>query len=160
MTLLLFLWSSLGQLPMCQTISDCHIGEYCDNTFSCSICNYVTPETCDALRVECCSEQFLKHCVTNPHECPPRPVTTVTNRGLFMFNVVFSVSTIAYLVIGSYINKYQKMKKGLPILPNYNSWSGLIGLVKDGIRFTHVKMGRVRLGRLRLGRRMAYDSLE
>ena len=140
MTLLLFLWSSVAQvIPICQKLSDCQIGEYCDNTFSCSICNYVTPETCDALHVECCTDGFLEHCPTNPHECLPTPVTPITNQVLYTFNVIFFVSTISYLAVGSYINKYQKVKEGLHIVPNYNTWSGLFGLVKDGIHFSLMK---------------------
>ena len=143
MTLLLFLWSSVSQvIPLCQKLSDCKIGEYCDNTYSCSICNYVTPETCDALQVECCTDEFLRHCPTNPHACPPPPVQTNTIQGLYVFNVIFFVTTISYLIVGSYINKYQKAKEGLSILPNYNSWVGLSSLVKDGFHFIRIKMNR------------------
>ena len=153
MTLLFVVWSSVGQvIPIltCQKHGDCKIGEYCDNTFSCSICNYVTPETCDAIRVECCTDEFLRHCPSDPHKCPAKPVETQTNQGLYMFNVIFFITTISYLIVGSYINKYQKGKQGLYILPNYNSWVGLKGLVQDGIHFTQIKIGN----------RIPYDSLE
>jgi hypothetical protein len=153
----LFVWSLLrscaGQvIPLCQHLSECSIGQYCDNTYMCSTCNYVTPETCDALGVECCSDEFLRHCVTNPHNCPPPPPAPPSmNQGLFMFNVILAIVSVSYLTVGIYINKYLRRLEGLHILPHYTGWVGLYGLVKDGIHFTRVRCGSARAD---------YDSLE
>ena len=146
MGLLHFFWATVASqvIPLCQHISECSIGKYCDNTYTCSICNYVTPETCDALQVECCSDEFLTHCVTNPHECPPLPIATSMNQGLYIFNVIAAIGSVSYLTVGIYINKYQKRLEGLYIIPHYVYWVALYGLVKDGIHFSRIKCGFIR----------------
>jgi len=149
--LLVIVTSSKAQvLPLCNQQSDCQIGTYCGNTNLCYDCSYIYPGECNTLNTNCCSLEFLKQCTTNPYQCtvpsnPPTPITQKTHNLLFMFTIIFFIVSINYLILGFWVNKYHKQKVGLSIVPNYNSWCVLYGLVKDGIHFTRMKFGN-RLG--------------
>ena len=63
----------------CNQQSDCPAGEYCDSTQSCYACTYITPDRCDAENrstgrpPNCCSQEFLEHCRTDPFHCNRPP---------------------------------------------------------------------------------------
>ena len=130
--------------PFCSLHSDCQIGYYCGDINVCYTCSYISPDDCDALNENCCTKNFLHQCPMNPYECalkdtktPPHPST---NHILFMFNLIFLISCISYLSVGCYRNKYLKQKEGIHMLPNYNFWTNVMGLVKDGIVFSYAKL--------------------
>lgn len=141
----LYLYSFIYQqvLPICNKLSDCFIGTYCSSYNLCYDCSYIEPGTCDALNDNCCTHLFLSQCSTNPYQCTiPNNSKTNKRNGLFMFNLIFFISSISYLSIGSYRNKYLKQKEGWYIIPNYESWKSLLGLVKEGFQFSYHKLKR------------------
>ena len=129
-------------LPICNQLSDCPIKTYCGYSNLCYDCSYIEPGLCDVLDNNCCSPEFIKQCPTNPYQCPLPSTPEKSNKrnSLFMFNLIFFICSISYLSIGSYRNKYIKQKEGWSIIPNYESWNILFGLVKEGCQFSYRKI--------------------
>ena len=139
--LLLFI-HSMGQVILtCDQQSDCYLGDYCSLYNMCYDCSYISPSDCDALNSDCCSESFLKQCSTNPYQCsivlPTNPQKYNMNPYLRMFLIIFSVSSVSYLAVGTYYNKYVKEKKGYDILPHKDTWMNFRGLVRDGVSYSY-----------------------
>jgi len=145
----LFIYSFIYQqvLPLCNQQSDCSVGTYCAYSNLCYDCSYIEPGLCDVLNDNCCSQLFLTQCTSNPYQCPLPGIPSIPEQdnkrnGLVMFNVIFFIGSISYMSIGSYRNKYIKRKEGWHIIPNYESWKSLYGLVKEGCQFTYRKLIR------------------
>jgi len=135
MTLYYLIYPIYAQyIKLCNRQEECYEDTYCNYLSSCVDCNRITPTKCDALNDDCCSNEFLKQCHDNPHMCN-NIITKTSNIG-YGFLTTFIMFTISYLICGSYYNKYAKRKEGFEILPNYNFWCNLKGLVKDGISFS------------------------
>tara|TARA_B100001123_G_C15267181_1_gene1008894 strand:- start:658 stop:1137 length:480 start_codon:yes stop_codon:yes gene_type:complete len=137
--------SSSQVIFLCNQQSDCYIDSYCNSMSECYECEHITPSLCDTLNTDCCSKEFLHQCVDNPYKCHIKNgdhktiEDTKMDDGLYMFLLIFSISSISYISLGSYYNKYVKQKHGQEIFPNINFWINLIGLVKDGTYFSFNK---------------------
>ena len=98
----------MGQVILtCDQQSDCYLGDYCSLYNMSYDCSYISPSDCDALNSDCCSDSFLKQCSTNPYQCsivlPTNPLIKNTmNPYLRMFLIIFSVSSVSYLFVGTY----------------------------------------------------------
>ena len=128
-------------LPLCNKQSECQIGYYCGDTNLCYTCSYISPGDCDTLNTDCCSKDFLQQCKMNPYKCqlpsnPSQPIDPSIDNTLFLFNLIFFMGLVSYVSVGSYRNKYLHQKKGIQIMPNYEFWKSVMGLVKDGCIFT------------------------
>ena len=156
MILLLFTRNYLfGQvIQVCSRQSDCYIGYYCDATSMCYDCSYVNPASCDSIDQDCCSTEFKRQCVANPHQCEtPNPISPGGTEGteddmnpsLKAFLMVFSIGSISYLLVGSYWNHRVKNHSGYDIIPNKRFWMEFRSLVRDGVSFSHRAL-RGRLG--------------
>ena len=131
-------------LPTCTQQSDCRLQSYCSINNICYGCSYIEPTYCDALYSDCCSTQFIHQCPSNPYQCsvnpPPSPQIQedVMNPTLQVGCVIVGLSSVSYISIGVYRNKYIHQKKGKDIFPHIQFWESVYGLVKDGISFTYV----------------------
>ena len=137
----------------CSQQSDCYVGYYCDVTEMCYDCSYVTPASCDSIDQDCCSAQFRRQCVTNPHQCPgpsdPSGPSGLGNNDinpvLKTFLMIFSLVSLSYLLAGSYINKYVNLRSGYDILPHREFWREFRSLVRDGVSFSY-RVARHKIG--------------
>jgi len=134
-------------LPTCTQQSDCSLQSYCSIYNLCYDCSYIDPSYCDALNSDCCSTQFLQQCSSNPYLCsvnpspspPPSQIQEdVMNPTLKFGCIVVGLSSVSYISIGVYRNKYIHQKKGKDIFPHIQFWESMYGLVKDGISFTYL----------------------
>ena len=128
-------------LPRCTQQSDCDIQSYCSINNICVDCSYIAPQTCDALYSECCSNDFLHQCSSNPYQCKiTEPIVTDTsmNPQLKLATISLCMVTVSYISVGAYRNKYLYQKKGMDIFPHRHLWESLYGLVKDGCSFAYL----------------------
>ena len=118
----------------CRRQTDCLFGKYCSSHNLCYSCSYVTEDTCDSL-TGCCSVDYLKQCPDSLYPC--HSINTETsNNTLHSFLIIFCVSSLSYVSVGSYWNKYVNNRKGYDIFPHKQKWLDLFGLVKDGINYS------------------------
>jgi hypothetical protein len=81
-------WLLSWVLAACEIICPVRIGRlvrmppplvhrYCDGGNTCFTCSFISPSTCDAFDNDCCSDEFLVQCPSNPANCdiapPPAP---------------------------------------------------------------------------------------
>lgn len=130
----------------CNSHKDCYVNSYCNKKNICESCDNITPNYCNGIKNDCCSNDFLKQCQESTYTC----ITNDTNNntiykinGVNFFLYFFFISSFFYLSYGIYFNKYVKNNKGIDIIPNINFWLNLYSLVKDGIYFTKNKIIRI-----------------
>jgi hypothetical protein len=74
-------------------------------------------------------EMATSHACPKPN--PNKPGITITA----IILIVILCVVVAYFVLGALINWKAREKSGAEIIPNYGFWSGLGGLLKDGVLF-------------------------
>ncbi len=120
----------------CGKHSECHDEMYCNDEYICHDCDDSFPNMCDSYDNDCCSVSFLKQCKKNPYGCEKKEIIEPKSIFAPVFLSSFLFTTIGYLFIGCYYNKYIKQKSGCDIIPNRDTWTHIGGLVKDGFHYS------------------------
>jgi len=71
------------------------------------------------------------------YACPTNVV--ISSGGLTggsIFLIILLVVVVAYIVAGILFNKFKRQASGLELIPNFEFWAAIPGLVKDGFQFT------------------------
>lgn len=125
----------------CNQHIDCYQESYCDKLLECSYCSQITSQFCDSFDDNCCSQDFLTQCPTNPNHCPKNSppssnnIHNSMNPYLGIFLITFTSATIIYTSLGCYYN-YKKEKPKNELFPHLSFWKQIPGLVKDGIFYS------------------------
>merc|ERR1711916_304624 len=61
------------------------------------------------------------------------PVGRLSNGGYFL--IFFFITLTLYCAVGIFLNHHKGDRSGMQLIPNYNFWSELPGLCKDGVKF-------------------------
>ncbi|XP_062522522.1 uncharacterized protein LOC134197252 [Corticium candelabrum] len=73
--------------------------------------------------------------LTSYYSCPRRSGKKLAISGGSIFLILLFVLLISYFVLGVLFQKYRRDASGKELIPNYQFWSSLPGLVKDGFLF-------------------------
>jgi len=69
------------------------------------------------------------------YACPTNRPAGPSISGGFIFLLIVLFCMIAYIVGGIIFNKVKRQAHGLELIPNFEFWTSLPGLVKDGVMF-------------------------
>jgi len=69
--------------------------------------------------------------------CPITPIPPAPLSGGWLFIILFGVAIVVYLGVGVFYNHRYREMHGMDLIPQWQYWQQLPGLVKDGCSFSY-----------------------